>query len=60
MTINDTRKNIWNTVECDAWSRGFDYAHYLWLYEKCEEGHSRFSEEGYRELCAVFDAEMWR
>jgi len=58
--INDTRHNIWNCVECEAWSRGFGYEDYLYLFDQRKEGHSRFSEEGYKALCAVFEGEMMR
>lgn len=53
-------QNIWNCVECDAWSRDFDYEEYIDLYNKRNEGHSMFSEDGYRALCAVFEDEMAR
>lgn len=56
--INTTRKNIWNCVECEAWSRDFSYEEYIGLYKAYHEGHSRFSEQGYFALCAVFEDEM--
>lgn len=58
--INDSLHNIWNCVECEAWSHGYNYEDYLYLFEQRKEEHISFSEDGYEALCAVFEAEMKR
>lgn len=49
---------IWSTVECSAWSRGFDYDNYNNLYSLSQTLGKKASEEMYYALCAVFENEM--
>lgn len=57
MTIERT---LWTTIECVAWSKGFDYSSYLDLHHKTQEKGGRLSEDGYVAICRVFEDEMIR
>lgn len=47
--------SIWSTVECDAWSRDFDYENYLGLYNKITGDDSKISKNTYSLICQAFD-----
>jgi hypothetical protein len=47
--------NIWNSVECHAWSRGFDYQGYLSMIEHIDDECYPVSCTTYRLLCAAFE-----
>jgi hypothetical protein len=50
--------SIWSTIECDAWSRDFDYANYLRIRELSGIQSNPVSEEMYLNLKHAFETEM--
>lgn len=54
--------SIWQTPECDAWSRDFRYEDYVALHSRYYENNSttpaKFSQNAYKMICAVFEQEM--
>jgi hypothetical protein len=52
-------RTIFQTPECSAWSKGFDYENYLELHALCKEVHSYpVHKEVYRTLCKAFELQM--
>jgi hypothetical protein len=51
---------IWCTVECDAWSRAFDYQNYLSLHRRSGTTSKAVTEQMYYTLCTAFESEMVR
>lgn len=52
------KPSLWTTVECEAWSRGFDYDNYLELHQKRQEGCKVLTEDAYRVFCEAYEFEM--
>lgn len=49
---------IWKTVECEAWSRGFDYRDYVDVL--CRANNVKpLAESTYIMLCSAFEHQMW-
>ena len=47
--------SIWSSIECDAWSRDFDYKNYLLLYTQLTSEESKISEKTYSLICKAFE-----
>ena len=52
--------NIWQSVECDAWSRNFNYEDYLYFHMKSGDLGRVFTRQGYEAFCELMDSEMER
>ena len=50
--------NMWDTVEANAWSRGFDYDNYISLYKKVFPQGTPFKENTYLAFCGIFESLM--
>lgn len=50
--------SIWGSIECDAWSRDFDYANYLNIHSLSSIQSNPVSREMYVFLKRAFETEM--
>ena len=58
----DKSISIWNTVECDCWSRDFNYENYCMFHDRVYADSSnqpaKLCKEAYVILCDVFHTHM--
>lgn len=58
LPVPTVKRTVWGSLECDAWSRGFDYANYVNL---CKHSFvTSVSEPMYRALYNTFADELIR
>lgn len=51
---------LWDSVECDSWSRNFDHEAYLHSLKLRGYVHSALNEPEYAQLCRILDQHLER
>lgn len=46
--------SIWNTIECDAWSRDYRFSEYIAFHKKTGSPAAPLSSKAYVSLCTMF------